>query len=37
MVVHIGLKFNENEKAFKWISGDEVTYTNWGVGQPGDF
>jgi hypothetical protein len=34
-IVHIGLKYNPATQSFRWISGEEVTYTNWAVNQPG--
>jgi hypothetical protein len=35
-IFHIGLKYNEGSQSFKWVSGEDVTYTNWGNNQPGD-
>ena len=34
-IFHIGLKYFPHEQTFKWVNGEEVTYTNWGINQPG--
>lgn len=31
----IGLRYSPSLGQFKWTSGEPVTYTNWGIGQPG--
>ena len=33
--VHIGLKYNSDSDSFEWVSGEEVTFTQWGAEQPG--
>ncbi len=30
----IGLRYSPSLDLFKWTSGEPVTYTNWGIGQP---
>ena len=32
----IGLTDQEKEGEFRWVTGEEVTYSNWGFGQPDD-
>ncbi len=31
----IGLRYSPSLDSFKWTSGEDVTYTDWGIGQPG--
>ena len=30
----IGAKYNESQKAWSWITGEEFSYTNWAPGEP---
>lgn len=31
----IGLRYSPSLDLFKWVSGEEVIFTDWGIGQPG--
>ena len=34
---HLGMKYDKDAKAFKWINGDDFTYTHWAEYEPGEY